>query len=33
MRYGDQVSIGRVDGDLDMLCELSGTYDLVIERG
>ena len=33
MRYGDQVSIGRVDGDLGVLRELSGSYDLVIERG
>ncbi|MCH3942860.1 MAG: cyclophilin-like fold protein [Atopobiaceae bacterium] len=32
MRYGDQVSMGRVDGDLSVLRGLSGTYDLTIER-
>ncbi|MCH3944069.1 MAG: cyclophilin-like fold protein [Atopobiaceae bacterium] len=32
MRYGDQVNIGRVDGDLAVLRGLSGSYDLVIER-
>ena len=31
-RYGDQVNMGRVVGPLDMLHELSGSYDLVIER-
>ena len=31
-RYGDQVNMGRVVGSLDMLHELSGSYDLVIER-
>ena len=31
-RYGDQVNIGRVTGQLGVLHELSGSYDLVIER-
>ena len=31
-RYGDQVNMGRVIGRLGVLHELSGSYDLVIER-
>lgn len=31
-RYGDQVNMGHVIGQLDVLHELSGSYDLVIER-
>ena len=31
-RYGDQVNMGRVTSPLDMLHELSGSYDLYIER-
>ena len=31
-RYGDQVNMGRVTGGLEVLHELSGSYDLVIER-
>lgn len=31
MRYGGQVNIGRVDGDLAVLRELSGSYDLSIK--
>lgn len=30
--YGDQVNMGRVIGPLDVLHELSGSYDLVVER-
>lgn len=31
-RYGDQVNMGHVIGQLDVLHELCGSYDLVIER-
>ena len=31
-RYGDQVNMGRVTGSLDALHELSGSFDLVVER-
>ena len=31
-RYGDQVNMGRITGPLVALHELSGSYDLVIER-
>lgn len=32
LRYGDQVNMGRVTSSLDVLHELSGSYDIVVER-